>query len=275
MAIKTYKPTSPGRRKMSTVTFAEITRSKGEKSLIVPLKNKSGRNNQGRITTRHLGGRHKRSYRVIDFKRDKDNIEAVVESIEYDPNRSARIALLKYKDGEKRYIIAPHKLTVGGVVVSGEQVDVKPGNAMQLKNIPFGTLVHCVEMKKGKGAQMIRSAGSYAQVLARDKGYVHLKLPSGEVRLIPEECKATIGQVSNLDNENVSIGKAGRARWLGIRPTVRGVAMNPVDHPHGGGEGRTSGGRHPCTPWGKPTKGYKTRKKKKHSSKYIIKAKGK
>ena len=273
MGMKKYKPTTPGRRQMSTVTFEDITRKKGEKSLMVPLKRRAGRNNRGKITTYHQGGGHKRLYRIIDFKRDKDNIPAVVESIEYDPNRSARIALLKYKDGEKRYIIAPHKLEVGTVIISGDNVDIKPGNVLPLKNIPFGTLVHCVEMKKGKGAQMIRTAGGYAQVVARDRNYVHLKLPSGQVRLIHQECRATVGQISNLEHENVSIGKAGRSRWLGIRPTTRGVAMNPVDHTMGGGEGKTSGGRHPCTPWGKPTKGYKTRKKNKPSNRYIIKVK--
>ncbi len=271
MGIKTYKPTSPGIRFMTTLTFEEITKTEPEKSLLVPLKKTGGRNFMGRITVRHRGGGHKRLYRIIDFKRDKDGIPAKVAAIEYDPNRSANIALLHYLDGEKRYILAPEGLKVGDTVISGSGVEIKVGNALPLKDIPLGTYVHNVELKPGAGGQLARSAGAYAQVMAKEGRYVHLRLPSGEVRMVFEECKATIGQVGNLDHENISIGKAGRSRWLGRRPKVRGVAMNPVDHPHGGGEGKTSGGRHPVTPWGMPTKGYKTRRKKKPSDKFIIK----
>ncbi|MDL1955957.1 MAG: 50S ribosomal protein L2 [Candidatus Desulfofervidus auxilii] len=270
MPIRKCKPTSPGRRFQTYSTFEEITKTEPEKSLVVPLKRHAGRNVYGRITCRHKGGGHKRLYRIIDFKRDKDGIPAKVAAIEYDPNRSARIALLHYADGEKRYILAPVGLSVGDTVISGENVDIKPGNCLPLKNIPVGTIVHNVELRPGKGGQIARSAGAYAQILAKEEPYAHLRLPSGEVRLIRLECRATIGQVGNLDHMHINIGKAGRSRWLGIRPTVRGVAMNPVDHPLGGGEGRSSGGRHPCTPWGKPTKGYKTRGKK-PSDKYIIK----
>ncbi len=271
MGIKTYKPTSPGIRFVTRLTFDEITKTEPEKSLVVPLKKTGGRNFMGRITVRHRGGGHKRLYRIIDFKRDKDGIPAKVVAIEYDPNRSANIALLHYLDGEKRYIIAPEGLKVGDTVISGPGVEIKVGNALPLKDIPVGTYIHNIELKPGKGGQLVRSAGTYAQVVAKEGRYVHVKLPSGEVRMIFEECKATIGQVGNLDHENVTIGKAGRARWLGRRPHVRGVAMNPVDHPHGGGEGRTSGGRHPVSPWGLPTKGYKTRRSKRPSDKFIVK----
>jgi large subunit ribosomal protein L2 len=270
MGIKSYKPTSPGRRFQTVLDFAEITRREPEKSLLLPLKKTGGRNCYGRITSRYIGGGHKRLYRIIDFKRDKYGIPARVASIEYDPNRSAFIALLHYVDGEKRYILAPHNLQVGEVLMSGENVDIKPGNALPLKNIPLGTLIHNIELKRGKGGQIIRSAGTYGQLMAKEGNYAHIKLPSGEVRMVHLECYATIGQVSNLDHENVSIGKAGRSRWLGRNPRVRGVAMNPVDHPLGGGEGKTSGGRHPVTPWGVPTKGYKTRRNK-ATDKFILK----
>ena len=272
MALKSYKPTTPSRRSMTTSTFEEITRKKPEKSLVVRIKNTGGRNNQGHITARHRGGGHKRKYRIIDFKREKDAIPAKVVAVEYDPNRSARIALLQYNDGEKRYIIAPHGLQVGEVLVSGiEDVDIKPGNVMPLRNMPLGTFVHCVEIFPGKGAQFARSAGSACQVMAREGGYVHLRMPSGEVRLVSAECRATIGQVGNLDHENITIGKAGRTRWFGRRPHVRGVAMNPVDHPLGGGEGRSKGGRHPCSPTAVLSKGLKTRKHGKYSDKFIVK----
>ena len=270
MGIKTFKPTSKGVRFRTNSDYAEITASKPEKSLTVTIKSKGGRNNNGRITVRHQGAGNKRLYRLIDFKRNKDGIQARVATIEYDPNRSARIALVVYADGEKRYIIAPIGLKVGDMIQSGEGADIKPGNAMALKGLPVGTVVHNVELRPGKGGQMARSAGSYAQLLSKEGEYCHVRLPSGEVRLVKAECKATVGQVSNQEHENISLGKAGRKRWMGVRPTVRGVAMNPVDHPMGGGEGRTSGGRHPTTPWGKPTKGYKTRKKNKPSNKYIV-----
>lgn len=271
MAIKKFVPTSPGRRFMTVSTFDEITRDKPEKSLTEPLKKKAGRNATGRITVRHQGGGHKRKYRVIDFKRNKDGVPAKVAAIEYDPNRSANIALLHYKDGKKRYILAPVGITVGTEVLSGEGADIKPGNAMKLKDIPVGTLIHNIELKAGKGGQLVRSAGAAAQLMAKEGKYAHVRLPSGEVRLISQECRATIGQVGNLDHENITIGKAGRSRWLGKRPTVRGVVMNPVDHPHGGGEGKAPIGRKsPVTPWGKPTLGYKTRKKNKESDQFII-----
>jgi len=273
MAVKTYKPTSPGRRFHVGATFEELTRSGPEKRLIRPLTKSGGRNFMGRITCRHRGGGHKRLYRIIDFKRDKYNIPAKVAGIEYDPNRSARIALLNYLDGEKRYILAPSELKMGDTVLSGEQVDIKPGNALPLRNIPLGALIHNVELKPRKGAQLIRSAGGYGQLLAKEGSYAQIRLPSNEVRMVHLECYATIGQVSNLDHENIARGKAGRTRWLGRRPKVRGVAMNPVDHPLGGGEGKTSGGRHPVTPWGVPTRGFKTRDRKKPSSKYIIRKK--
>jgi large subunit ribosomal protein L2 len=272
MAIKKFKPTTPSRRYMTVSTFEEITRKEPEKSLLAPLSKSGGRNVNGRITTRHKGGGHKRRYRLIDFKRNKDGIPARVATIEYDPNRSARIALLHYVDGEKCYILAPNKLAVGDMVVSGDNADIKPGNALKLVNIPVGTIVHNVELQPGKGSQLARSAGSMAQIMAKEDKYAHLRLPSGEVRLVRLDCKATIGQVGNIDHENISLGKAGRQRWLGIRPTVRGVAMNPHDHPHGGGEGKTSTGRHPVTPWGKPTLGKKTRKKKKESNRYIVRS---
>jgi large subunit ribosomal protein L2 len=270
MAVKKYKPTSPGRRFQTVSTFEEITATEPEPSLIVSLKKTGGRNNRGRITSRRRGGGHKRYYRIIDFKRDKDSVPAKVATIEYDPNRSARIALLHYVDGEKRYILAPDGLHVGDTIISGVEVDIAVGNALPLRNIPPGTPIHNVELKKGKGAQMVRSAGASAVIMAKEKNYAQVRLPSGEVRLVHLDCKATIGVVGNTDHKNISIGKAGRSRWLGRRPKVRGVAMNPIDHPHGGGEGRTSGGRHPVTPWGVPTKGYKTRKKRKPSDKYIV-----
>jgi large subunit ribosomal protein L2 len=271
MATKKVKPTSPGRRFQTYSTFEEITRSTPEKSLLEPLPSTGGRNNYGRMTARHRGGGHKRQYRRIDFRRDKLEVPAQVFSIEYDPNRGARIALLHYADGEKRYILAPQNLNVGDTVVAGESADIKPGNALPIRSIPPGTLVHNVEMKEGKGGQMVRGAGTYAQIMAKEGRYCLLKLPSGELRRVLSNCMATVGQVSNPDHSNISLGKAGRKRWLGRRPKVRGVAMNPVDHPHGGGEGKTSGGRHPVSPWGMPTKGYKTRSKKKPSSKYIVK----
>ncbi len=270
MGIKKYKPTSPGRRFQTVSTFEEITTSTPEKSLVETLKKSGGRNAQGRVTARHRGGGHKRRYRLIDWKRNKLEIPAKVVSIEYDPNRSARIVLLQYADGEKRYILHPVGLKVGDTVISGQHPDIKPGNALPLINIPDGTWVHNVELKIGCGGQIVRSAGAYAQLLSKEGGYALLKLPSGEMRRVNERCWATVGQVGNADHQNLSIGKAGRTRWMGKRPHVRGVAMNPVDHPHGGGEGRTSGGRHPVTPWGVPTKGYKTRHNKR-SDKYIVK----
>jgi large subunit ribosomal protein L2 len=273
MAIRKYKPTSPGRRFQTCSDFEEITRTEPEKSLLLPLKGSGGRNCYGRMTSRHIGGGHKRRYRIVDFRRDKVEIPAKVASVEYDPNRSSRIALLHYLDGEKRYIIAPSKLDVGDTIISSEKADIKPGNTIPLKNIPLGSLIHNVELKIGRGGQLIRSAGTYGQLMAKEEGYAQVRLPSGEVRKILLQCKATIGQVGNIDHENVSIGKAGRSRWLGRRPKVRGVVMNPVDHPMGGGEGKSSGGRHPCTPWGVPTKGHKTRINKK-SDKYIVKRRG-
>jgi large subunit ribosomal protein L2 len=257
---------------MTVSTFEEITKKKPERSLVVILKKNSGRNNEGRITVRHRGGANKRKYRIIDFKRDKDNVPAKVAAIEYDPNRTANIALLHYRDGEKRYIIAPHGLQVGDTVVSGEDVDIKVGNALPLRNIPTGTIIHNIELYPGRGGQLVRAAGNAAQLMAKEGDFAQIRLPSGEVRMVRLECRATIGQVGNLDHENISIGKAGRKRHMGIRPTVRGSAMNPVDHPHGGGEGKAPVGRPaPVTPWGKPTLGYKTRKKNKESDKYIIK----
>jgi len=269
MALKTFKPTSAGRRHQTNTAFGELTTSSPEKSLVRGLTKQGGRNSAGRITCRHRGGGHKRRYRFIDFKRDKLNIPARVASIEYDPNRSARIALLHYVDGDKRYIVAPQQLKEGDMVVSGETADIQAGNTLPLRFIPLGTLIHNIELRPGKGAQMVRAAGTVAQLLAKEGNYSHIRLPSGEVRLIHLDCKATIGQISNLEHENISYGKAGKTRWLGRRPHVRGVVMNPVDHPHGGGEGRTSGGRHPVTPWGVPTKGYKTRGKK-PSDRYIL-----
>ena len=271
MAIKSFKPYSAGRRFMTVASFDEITTDKPEKSLLAPLKQHGGRNQQGRLTVRHQGGGHKRRYRIIDFKRTKDGIPAMVATIEYDPNRSARIALLNYADGEKRYIIAPNGLKVGDKVVSGPDADIKPGNALPLANIPVGTTIHNVELKIGKGAQMVRSAGTSAQLMAKDGDYALLRMPSGELRKVHINCRATIGEVGNLEHENITIGKAGRSRWMGIRPSNRGVAMNPNDHPHGGGEGRSPVGRkHPVTKWGKCAMGAKTRHAK-PSDKFIVK----
>jgi len=271
MAIKQYKPTSPGRRFQSVSDFAEVTADAPEKSLLRPLPKKAGRNNNGRITTRHQGGGHKRQYRVIDFKRTKDTVPAKVASVEYDPNRSARIALLHYVDGAKSYILHPKGLKVGDVVTSGTGSDIKPGCALQLKDIPVGTTVHAVELHPGKGAALARSAGSSIQLMAKEGKYAVLRMPSHEMRRVLITCRATVGEVGNSEHSNISIGKAGRKRWLGVRPTVRGTVMNPVDHPHGGGEGRNkSAGRHPVTPWGVPTKGHRTRNKKKASSRLII-----
>jgi large subunit ribosomal protein L2 len=264
MALKKFKPTSPGQRSLVLVDRSDLYKGKPVKGLTEGLRKTGGRNNTGRITSRRQGGGHKRRYRFIDFKRNaKFDVPATVERLEYDPNRTAFIALIRYEDGELSYIIAPQRLQVGDTVVSGNRVDVKPGNAMPLANIPVGTIIHNVEMKPGKGAQIARSAGTYVQLVGKDQGYAQLRLGSGEVRLVRGECMATIGAVSNPDQQNAKLGKAGRSRWLGKRPSVRGVAMNPVDHPHGGGEGRTSGGRHPVTPWGKPTKGKRTRSNKK------------
>ncbi|WP_135077450.1 50S ribosomal protein L2 [Terasakiella sp. SH-1] len=264
MALKKFKPTTPGQRSLVLVDRSDLYKGKPVKALTEGLRKSGGRNNTGRITSRRIGGGHKRRYRFIDFKRNaKFDVPATVERLEYDPNRTAFIALIRYEDGELSYIIAPQRLQVGDTVVAGERVDVKPGNAMPLANIPVGTIIHNVEMKPGKGAQIARSAGTYVQLVGKDQGYAQLRLGSGEVRLVRGECMATIGAVSNPDNQNAKLGKAGRSRWLGKRPSVRGVAMNPVDHPHGGGEGRTSGGRHPVTPWGKPTKGKRTRSNKK------------
>ena len=272
MAIKKYKPTSPARRFMSVSTFEEITSTTPERSLLGKISKNGGRNNVGRLTVRHHGGGNTRKYRIIDFKRDKDGIPAKVATSEYDPNRSANIALLHYADGEKRYILAPLGLNVGDAVVSGEHADIKTGNALPINSIPVGTLLHNVELFPGKGAQMVRTAGAAAQLMAKENGFAQIRLPSGEVRMVRLDCKATIGQVGNLDYENISLGKAGRKRHMGIRPTVRGVVMNPCDHPHGGGEGKSPIGRPgPVTPWGKPTLGYKTRAKKNKSNKYIVK----
>ncbi|WP_054704934.1 50S ribosomal protein L2 [Bacillus sp. JCM 19041] len=271
MAIKKYKPTSAGRRNMSGSDFAELTTDKPEKSLLAPLHNKGGRNNQGRLTVRHQGGGHKRQYRIIDFKRNKDGIPGRVATIEYDPNRSANIALINYADGEKRYILAPKGLTVGTVIESGAEADIKAGNALPLINIPVGTVIHNIELRPGKGGQLVRSAGTEAQLLGKEGQYVLVRLNSGETRYILSTCRATIGQVGNVEHELISVGKAGRSRWKGIRPTVRGSVMNPNDHPHGGGEGKAPIGRpSPMSPWGKPTLGFKTRKKNKQSDKYIV-----
>ena len=271
MGIKKYKPTSPGRRGMTVSTFEEITCTVPERSLLEPIKKTAGRNAQGRITVRHRGGGVKRKYRIIDFKRDKDGVPAKVATIEYDPNRTAHIALLHYADGEKRYIIAPLGLKVGDTVVSGEGADIKPGNALYIKDIPVGTMIHNIELHPGKGGQLVRSAGGSAQLMAKEGNYAQVRLPSGEVRMVLLKNKATIGQVGNIDQENINIGKAGRKRHMGFRPTVRGSVMNPVDHPHGGGEGKSPIGRPgPLTPWGKPTLGYKTRKTKNASDKYIV-----
>jgi len=269
MGIKQYKPTSPGRRFQSVSDFEEITRSKPEKSLLRPLKKSGGRNNFGCVTSWHRGGGHKRRYRLIDFRRDKIEVPGRVFSIEYDPNRSARIALIHYVDGEKRYILAPKGLSVGDQIESGSNAEMRVGNAMPLERITLGSTIHNIELRPGRGGQLARSAGASAQLVAKEGGYAHVRLPSGEVRMVHLRCFATVGEVGNADHENVSIGKAGRKRWFGRRPIVRGVAMNPVDHPMGGGEGKSSGGRHPCTPWGVPTKGKKTRKKK-SSDKMIL-----
>ena len=272
MSVKKLKPDTPSRRHMSISSFDEITKSTPERKLTVALRKTGGRNNAGRITSRRRGGGHKRRYRIIDFKRNKFDVSGVIESIEYDPNRSSRIALVQYSDNEKRYIIAPDGLKVGNKIISSkETIPFKTGNTTMLGNIPDGMLVHNIELKPGKGAQMARSAGTYARVMAKEKNMITLKLPSGEIRMVLDTCLATIGSVGNKTHENIKIGKAGRSRWLGKRPKVRGVAMNPVDHPHGGGEGKTSGGRHPVSPWGTPAKGYKTRNKKKTSNKFIVK----
>jgi len=274
MAVRKVKPTSPGRRFQEYSAFEEVTRTEPEKSLLRPLAKTGGRNVHGRVTCRHRGGGHKRHYRLIDFKRDKIGIPAKVASIEYDPNRSARIALLHYADGEKRYILAPLNLAVDDVVVSSAEADIKPGNTLPLRNIPLGTQIHNIELRLGKGGQIVRSAGTYAQLMAKEEPYALIKLPSGEVRMVLLNCKATIGQLGNVMHANVSLGKAGRTRWRGRRPRVRGVAMNPIDHPMGGGEGRSSGGRHPCSPWGMPTKGFKTRTNKR-TDRYIVKRRSK
>jgi large subunit ribosomal protein L2 len=274
MATRKLKPTSAGRRFQTISTFEEITATTPEKSLTVGLRKKSGRNSFGRVTARRRGGGHKRLYRIIDFKRDKVDIAATVATIEYDPNRSARIALLHYADGEKRYILAPLGISVGDQILAGDKADIKPGNALTLARIPVGIVVHNIELHPGRGGQFCRAAGTYAQLVAKEGKYALLRMPSGEVRNVLATCIATVGQVGNIQHENISIGKAGRARWMGKRPEVRGVAMNPVDHPLGGGEGRSSGGRHPVSPWGMPTKGYKTRNKKKASSRLIIKRRG-
>ena len=271
MALRNYKPTSPSRRNLVLIDRSNLWKGKPEKTLTEGLSSKGGRNNAGRITARRRGGGHKRRYRIIDFKRNKFDMSAKVERIEHDPNRSAFIALISYEDGERSYIIAPQRLAPGDTVISGDKVDIKPGNALPMANIPVGTIIHNVELKVGAGAQIARSAGTYVQLIGKDQGYAQLRMNSGEIRIIRAECMATIGAVSNPDKANIKLGKAGRKRWLGKRPSVRGVAMNPVDHPHGGGEGRTSGGRHPVTPWGKPTKGAKTRSNK-DTDKYIIRS---
>jgi large subunit ribosomal protein L2 len=271
MAIKKVKPTSQGRRFQTYSTFSEITKKEPEKALLKPIKKSGGRNANGRITVRHRGGGTKRFYRIIDFKRDKDGVLARVAAIEYDPNRSARIALLYYADGEKRYILAPAKLVVGQTVMSGPEADIQPGNCLPLSHIPLGTHIHNIELRTGQGGQMVKSAGAFAQLMAKEGRYATVKLPSGEVRMVLVANRATIGQIGNSDHSNISLGKAGRKRYLGRRPHVRGVVMNPVDHPMGGGEGRSSGGRHPCSPWGKPTKGYRTRKRTKQSDRLIVK----
>ena len=276
MGIKKYKPTSPGRRGMTVSTFEEITRTSPEKSLLAKKSKKAGRNNTGRITVRHQGGGVKQKYRIIDFKRNKDGVKALVQSIEYDPNRSSNIALIAYADGAKAYIIAPLGLKVGDAIYSGADVDIRVGNALPLENIPVGTIIHNIELKAGKGAQMARSAGAFVQLMAKEGNYVTLRLPSGEMRMVRKECRATIGQVGNIDHQNITWGKAGRKRHMNIKPTVRGSVMNPNDHPHGGGEGRAPIGRSgPSTPWGKPALGYKTRKKNKASDKYIVRRRNK
>jgi len=275
MALKNYKPTTPSQRGLVLVDRSELWSGKPVKALTKGLTGNGGRNNNGRITMRHRGGGHKRRYRMVDFKRGKTGMPAVVERLEYDPNRSAFIALIKYEDGELTYILAPQRLGAGDIVISGEREDIKPGNCMPMENIPLGTIIHNIEMKLGGGGQIARAAGTYAQLIGKDAGFAQLRLSSGETRMVPARCRATIGSVSNQDKKNANIGKAGRSRWLGHRPSVRGVAMNPVDHPHGGGEGRTSGGRHPVSPWGVPTKGKRTRGKKLHSDKYIMRRRNK
>jgi len=275
VAIKLYKPTTPGRRFSSVADFSELTRTRPEKSLVVKLTKSGGRNNRGRVTTRFRGGGHKRAYRLVDFRRNKDGVPGRIASLEYDPNRSARIALVNYADGEKRYIVAPEGLAVGETIDSGPGIRQKVGNALPLREIVLGSMIHNVELKPGKGAAIARAAGTVCQLMAKEGNYAQLRLPSGEVRKVHLECRATIGQVGNLDHENVTLGKAGRVRWLGRRPHNRGVSMNPVDHPLGGGEGKSSGGRHPCSPWGQPAKGYKTRRKKKRSDKLILRRRGK
>jgi large subunit ribosomal protein L2 len=274
MALKTFKPTTPSQRQLVIVDRSELWKGAPVKALTEGLRHKGGRNNTGRITLRHRGGGAKRRYRIIDFKRGKNDAVGTVERLEYDPNRTAFIALIKYEDGEQSYILAPQRLKAGDKVVAGEKVDVKPGNTMPMKNMPVGTIIHNIEMKPGKGGQMARAAGTYAQLVGRDAGYALLRLSSGEVRMVRADCRATVGAVSNPDQQNIVIAKAGRNRWLGHRPSVRGVAMNPIDHPHGGGEGRTSGGRHPVTPWGKPTKGKKTRHNK-ATDRYIVRRRNK
>jgi large subunit ribosomal protein L2 len=274
MPIKSYRPVTPTRRFQTAVSRQDITKQKPEKSLVEPRKRSGGRNSRGQITSRFIGGGHKKAFRIVDFKRDKAGVPAVVAAIEYDPNRSSRLALLHYRDGEKRYILQPDGLKVGQTVVAGPEADILVGNALPLKNMPAGTVVHNIELRPGKGGQMARSAGTQAQLVSREGGLALLKLPSGEIRRVPEECMATVGQVGNMDHENVSLGKAGRTRWLGKRPHNRGVSMNPVDHPHGGGEGKTSGGRHPVTPWGQPTRGFKTRNNK-QTDKWIVQRKAK
>lgn len=270
MGIRKHKPTTPGRRGSSVADFVEVTKKTPEKALLAPSPKKGGRNVHGRITTRHQGGGHKQRYRIVDFRRTKDGVPAKVAAIEYDPNRTARLALLHYLDGEKRYILAPTRLKVGDLVESGEGADIKPGNALPLKNIPVGTIVHNVELQPGRGGQLARSAGTGVQLMAKEGDYATLRLPSGEMRLVRTDCRATVGTIGNADHQNVKIGKAGRKRHMGVRPQTRGTAMNPVDHPHGGGEGSTTAGRHPVTPWGVPTLGYRTRKKNKGSDRYII-----
>lgn len=274
MALKYFNPTTPGQRQLILIDRSDLWKGKPEKSLTEGKLRSGGRNNLGRITSFQRGGGHKQRYRLVDFKRNKDNVVATIERFEYDPNRTAFIALIQYEDGQKSYILAPQRLSVGDKIISGSKVDIKTGNSLPLKDIPIGTIIHNVEMKPGKGGQLARSAGAYVQIIGREAGYIQLRLSSGELRIVSGECRATIGAVSNQDQKNISIGKAGRSRWLGRRPVVRGVAMNPVDHPHGGGEGRTSGGRHPVTPWGKPTKGKKTRGKK-PSDKMIIRRRNK
>jgi large subunit ribosomal protein L2 len=270
VGIRNYKPTSPGRRFVTGSDFEEVTRTTPEKSLLEKISKSGGRNNNGRVTSRHIGGGHKRRYRVIDFKRQKDDVPAKVATIEYDPNRSARIALLHYADGEKRYILAPQRLRVGDSVMSGPNADIKPGNSLPLRDIPTGTVVHNIELQIGRGGQLVRSAGVGAQLMAKEADYATVRLPSSEMRMVHLDCRATVGQIGNATHENITVGKAGRSRWKGKRPKVRGSAMNPVDHPHGGGEGKSNSGRHPVTPWGKPTNGFRTRVKGKPSGKYIV-----